>query len=215
MKTMFSLIKKTGIILLSAALLAACTKSGPVGPQGPQGPTGAQGPAGANGTNGTNGATGPQGPAGTANVIYSAWFTPSAYTVTTILGIINFNYNQSAPGITQVILDNGTVLTYGKLNGYNSSIWPTNQVGLLSITIDYQIGTTTNIDTWSAYATAGNLRINLVSSTNAYSGDASINHAHSFRYIIIPGGVAGARQSSPLPDFSNYDAVCKYYGISE
>lgn len=218
MKATSSLFKKAVIILLLATLLAACSKTGPAGPQGQTGATGAtgaQGPAGTNGTNGATGATGSQGPAGTANVIYSEWFTPSAYTVTTTFGIIHLDYNKSTPGITQAILDNGTVLTYGKLNGYSSALWPTNQVALLPITIDYQIGTTTNIDTWSANATVGNLEIDLVSSTNAYSGDGSINHAHSFRYIIIPGGVAGARQSSPPPDYSNYDAVCKYYGIPE
>lgn len=218
MKATSSLFKNAVIILSLATLFAACSKTGPVGPQGQTGATGVtgpQGPAGANGTNGTNGATGPQGPAGTANVIYSAWFTPAAFTVTTVFGIFNLNYNQSAPSITQAILDKGTVLTYGKLNGYATSIWPTDQVGLLPITIDYQIGTSTNIDTWSAFATVGNLRINLVSSDNAYSSDGSIAHAHSFRYIIIPGGVAGARQSSPPPDYNNYDAVCKYYGIPE
>lgn len=218
MKATSSLFKKTVIILSLATLFTACSKTGPAGPQGQTGATGAtgaQGPAGTNGTNGATGATGSQGPAGTANVIYSAWFTPSAYTVTTIFGIINFNYNQSAPGITQTILNSGTVLTYGMLNGYVSSLWPTNQVGLLPITIDYTEGATTNINTWSAYATLGNLRINFVSSTNQYSSDAEIDHAHSFRYIIIPGGVAGARQSSPPPDYSNYDAVCKYYKIPE
>lgn len=218
MKATFSFLKKTIVVLLSASLVAACSKTGPAGPQGPTGATGAtgpQGPAGTNGTNGAAGATGAQGPAGTANVIYSTWFTPSAYTVTTTFGITHLDYNKSAPGITQTILDNGTVLTYGKLNGYNSSLWPINQVALLPITIDYQIGTTTNIDTWSAYATAGNLEIDLMSSTNAYTSDAAINHNHSFRYIIIPGGVAGARLSSPPPDYNNYDAVCKYYRIPE
>lgn len=218
MKTVSGLFKRVVIILLLVTLFAACSKTGPTGPQGSTGPTGAtgaQGPAGANGTNGAAGAAGPQGPAGTANVIYSAWFTPSAYTVATAFGITHLDYNKPAPGITQAILDNGTVLTYGKLNGYNPSLWPTNQVGLLPITIDYQIGATTNIDTWSAFATAGNLKIDLVSSTNAYASDASINHNHSFRYIIIPGGVAGARLSSPPPDYNNYDAVCKYYGIPE
>ncbi len=209
------IIQSICILLFSVFTLSiSCSKTGPVGPQGPQGPAGPTGATGSQGPAGTNGATGPQGPAGTANVIYSAWFTPSVYTVTTVFGIINLNYNMAASGITQAILDNGAVLTYGKLNGYNPSLWPTNQVGKLPIIINYQIGTTTNIDTWSAYATVGNLRINLVSSTNAYTTDAAINHSHSFRYIIIPGGVAGARQSPP-PDYNNYDAVCKYYGIPE
>lgn len=202
MKTTKKLVDLAFCITL---LLASCSKTGPVGPQGPQGTTGATG---------LTGATGPQGPAGSANVVYSAWFTPPVYTVTTVFGIYNLDYTKTAPGITQAILDNGVVLTYGKLNGYNPTIWPTNQVAELPITINYQIGTSTNIDTWSAFATVGNLRINLVSSMNAYTTDGSINHTHSFRYMIIPGGVAGAR-TSPPPDYSNYGAVCKYYGIPE
>jgi hypothetical protein len=197
-------------------LVSSCTKTGPAGPTGVTGATGATG---------ATGVQGPQGPAGTANVIYSAWFTPAAYTVTTVFGIVNLDYIKPAAGITQSILDNGAVLTYGKLNGYNASLWPTDQVGKLPILINYQIGTNTNIDTWSAYATVGDLRINLVSSLNAYTSDAAINHSHSFRYIIIPGGVAGARQASPgvagtgysleqLRSMS-YEQVCRILSIPE
>ncbi|MGH2643043.1 MAG: hypothetical protein ACRDE2_03775 [Chitinophagaceae bacterium] len=214
MKPTIRLIKKAAIILLSAALFAGCSKTGPAGPQGQTGATGPQGPAGTAGTNGTNGATGAQGPAGTANVIYSAWFTPSAFTVTKPFGIYSFDYNQPAPGIKQSILDNGVVLVYGKLNGYASSIWPTNQIGLLPIVLTYQSGGI-QIDTWSAFATVGNLRINFMNDNNLYTTDASISHSHSFRYVIIPGGVAGARLSSSPPDYNNYEAVCRYYGIPE
>jgi hypothetical protein len=59
-------------------------------------------------------------------------------------------------------------------------------VAQLPIAITYLIGSTGNIDTWSALATVGNLRIELISSMNAYS---SISTAHQFRYVIIPGGV--------------------------
>lgn len=132
------------------------------------------------------GDTGPAGATGSANVIYSSWFTPASYTKDTVFGIWGFNYNETAAAITQPILDSGTVLTFGKLDGYVTSIWPTNQVAQLPIVITYLDGSTANIDTWSAYATLGNLRINLVSSLNAYGG---ISNAHQFRYIIIPGGV--------------------------
>ena len=156
------------------------------------------------------GDTGPAGPAGTANVIYSDWFTPSAYTISTVFGLKNFDYRKTAPGITQVVLDSGAVLTYGKLSGYNALIWPTGSVSLMPIAINYLNGSTPNIDTWSAIDSVGMLRINLTSSTNAYS---SISNAHSFRYIIIPGAVHGGRQIDLRS--MTYGQVCEYLNIPE
>ncbi len=132
------------------------------------------------------GDTGPTGPAGTANVIYSDWFTPAAYKKDTIFGSYGFNYDKADPAITQKIIDSGTVITYGKLDGYNPIIWPAAQVSALPIVLTYLSGSNANIDTWSALVTPGNLRIRLVSSLNAYG---SISNAHLFRYVIIPGGV--------------------------
>ncbi|MCO5239267.1 MAG: hypothetical protein M9904_04370 [Chitinophagaceae bacterium] len=132
---------------------------------------------------------GEQGLPGTANVQYSDWFTPANYTVTTKFGTINLDYTQAVPGITQDILDKGTVLVYGKLNGYAITLWPTDQTAQLPIQVYYHIGTATNIDTWSALPVVGKLRINLVSSANAYNSDQAISHNHAFRYVIIPGGV--------------------------
>ena len=144
------------------------------------------GPAGAVGATGAAGAAGPQGPAGSANVIYSDWFTPDAYVKDTVFGTWGFYYDSAVAAITQPILDSGTVITFGKLDGYNPVIWPTNQVEALPIAITYMDGSTPNIDTWQALLTPGNLRIQLQSSLNAYG---SISTAHQFRYIIIPGGV--------------------------
>lgn len=129
---------------------------------------------------------GAKGDPGTANVIYSDWYTPSTYAQTTIFGTINFTADIAATKITQAILDKGSVLVYGKLNGYNPVIWPLDQVSQLPIAINYMSGTTPNLDTWSALCTVGNVRITLTSSTNAYT---NISNAHQFRYIIIPGGV--------------------------
>lgn len=160
--------RSRALLLLCAAtlLIAGCSgKEGPTGPTGPQGQ---------------------QGPAGTANVIYSAWFTPSKYDTATVFGTRNLRYDQAAPQITQAVLDNGVVLTYGKLEGYNPAFWPTGRVALLPITLTYVQGNT-QIDTWSAYVTVGNLRINFTNNMNLYSSLAS---SHSFRYVIIPGGMS-------------------------
>lgn len=170
------------------------------------------------------GKQGEQGPPGTANVQYSDWFTPATFTVATRFGIINFDYTQPVPAITQDILDKGTVLVYGKLNGYNTTLWPADQVKQLPIQVYYKSGATTNIDTWSASSTAGNLRINLLNSTNAYANDQAISHQHAFRYIIIPGGqkitgLSGNRSisSRQAEDVSrlSYQEICRALDIPE
>lgn len=182
------------LITIAAAIFSSCTKEGPAGPAGPQGQTGA---------------TGATGATGTANVIYSDWFTPSSYTATNGFGgIKNIDFTQAAPGITQDVLDKGVVLTYGKLNGYSSSIWPANQVAKLPILVNYISGGVTQTDTWSAFETAGSLRINFVNNTNLYG---SISNSHSFRYVIIPGGNAASRTANP--DLNDYNAVCEFYNI--
>jgi hypothetical protein len=182
----------------------SCTKEGPAGPAGATGATGA---------------TGVPGPAGSANVIYSDWFTPNPYVLTTVFGMKNFDFNQAAPGISQDILDKGEVLVYGKLLGYVPSIWPAGQVSKLPISLTYISGSQ-QTDTWSGYATAGNLRINFVNSANLYT---SISTSHTFRYILIPGGVSGStanlvsnsKQKSAKVDFKSmtYEQVCDYLKI--
>lgn len=154
--------------------------------KGDPGPAGAAGPAGPAGSAGSTGATGPQGPAGSANVIYSQWFTPPAWIKDTIFGEYGFNYTKATTDITQPVVDSGVVLTFGKLNGYTSLIWPTAQVALLPITLTYRLSGTIYNDTWSALATAGNLKIRFVDDQNYYNG---ISNAHQFRYVVIPGGV--------------------------
>jgi hypothetical protein len=61
-------------------------------------------------------------------------------------------------------------------------------------------GTTQNIDSWSSLITLGNVRIDLASSSNAYT---NISNAHSFRYVIIPGGVHTLGSINP----KNYNQV--------
>lgn len=195
-------------LTLSVAIMlfiSSCGKNGAVGPQGPQGVAGPQGAPGATGPAGPIGTT---GATGTANVIYSDWITPATYVKTTIFGTIYFNYDMAAPKITQDILDKGTVIVYGKLNGYNPVIWPTDQVSALPIVITYMSGSTSNIDTWSANATIGNVRISLTSSTNAYG---SISNAHQFRYVIIPGGV----HTTASINLKNYEQVKAAFNMKD
>jgi hypothetical protein len=92
------------------------------------------------------------------------------------------------------VIDSGTVITFGKLDGYNAAIWPTSQVSALPIAITYLVGSNPDFDTWSALVTTGNLRIRLVSSLNQYG---SISNAHQFRYVVIPGGVKSTASLKP------------------
>jgi hypothetical protein len=206
-------MKKINIMfsLLTAAalLLSSCGKNGAPGPQGPAGPTGPTGPAGTNGTNGTTGptgATGATGATGTANVMYSAWITPASYTKDTVFSTYHFYANIAASGITQDVLDKGTVIVYGKLDGYTSTIWPSDQVSPLPIVVTYMEGSTVYTDTWSSLVTLGNVRIDFVDNNNLYGG---ISNAHQFRYVIIPGAVltAALRQHLNLKDYSQVKAA--------
>jgi hypothetical protein len=203
-KTLFQLF----LIAVLSLLIVSCKK-------------GDTGPAGVAGATGPGGPTGPTGPVGTANVIYSGWFTPATYTKDTIFGIYGFNYTKATTDITQGVLDSGTVITFGKLNGYVPVVWPTNLVGQLPISIDYLIGAATNIDTWSASLSVGNLKIRLVSSTNAYN---LISNAHQFRYIIIPGGIKSTVASVKLGLVNgnassllqmSYAEICQRLGVPE
>jgi hypothetical protein len=173
-------MKKTNYLLLLAIAFtvilfaSSCGKEGAVGPQGPAGATG---PAGA---------AGPTGPTGTANVLYSDWVTPAAYTSSTVFGITHFNATITAASVTQDVLDHGTVIVYAKLDGYATNIWPTDQVGQLPVVLTYQLSSVTYIDTWSASATAGSIKIDFTDDLNFYTG---ISNMHQFRYVIVPGGV--------------------------
>ena len=182
---------------------------------------------------GDTGDPGTPGKDGAANVIYSAWFKPDVYIKDTLFNVWGFKYNKSAPDITQSMLDSGTIITYGKLLGYNPLIWPTTQVATLPILLTYNTGSVTP-DTWSALVTVGNLRIRLVNDKNIYS---SISNGHEFRYIIIPPGkkaTLSVRRSgdgvvpavSTVSDFSvrkvitdhehmTYSEVCRLLNIPE
>ncbi len=189
-------LKLVTLTSLLALFILSCQK-GQTGPTGPAGPNGAQGPV------------------GSANVIYSSWFTPAAYTKDTVFGIWGFNYNKPASDITQPVLDSGVVIVFAKLLGYNPAVWPATQVGQLPITLTYVQGVTMT-DTWTAAATAGNLKIRFVNDHNFYTG---ISTSHQFRYIIVPGGVKSSAAEHPgiVHNYQSmtYAEVCKALGIAE
>ena len=198
----------------AALLLTACHKTGPMGPQGAtgaKGDTGATGAPGANGANGANGATGAKGDTGTANVIYSAWITPSSYLSSTAAGITHLDADIPAAQITQAMLDSGSVQVYGKLTVYDTTVWKAGQVSQLPISVTFRNRNQTYIDTWSALVTVGNVRIDFVDDRNFYT---SLTPTSQFRYVIIPGAVLAGVTKHHI-NLNNYNEVKQTFKLKD
>jgi hypothetical protein len=155
----------------------------PIALQGPAGPTGA------------TGATGPQGPAGTANVLYTPWITPTNWTLYAGYGGQNIvEHVENIPAITNAIYQNGTVLCFGDLEDYVSTIWPSGQVGQLPITVVFKYNGAVTTDTWQTVYNVGSSTIQMYDTENNFTQYSFISSR--FRWVIIPGGssVAGSVQ---------------------
>ena len=182
--------------------------AGPAGPAGtpgatgPAGPAGATGPAGPAGPAGATGPAGPPGPAGSANVIYSNWFNIGSDQRDTTLFSIDYKYTYyPVTSFTQAVIDNGVILTYFKFLGF-----PT-EVRLLP-TVVPDVGVYLE-----SVATVGTLYFrwyNIASPTNP---PFAIGPTNQLRWIVIPGGVLGARMRDPKT--MTYEEVCAEYNISQ
>ncbi len=206
-------------LLISQILFTACKgpagDPGPAGKDGTNGQNGAAGAQGVAGNAGANGAQGATGATGTANVIYGNWVDMNvasywyklngidknnpAYTYQANIG---WGANFAAP-ITQEILDKGTILIYGKYEASNAD----KKVYLLP---------STTLNNYKMESFAGINRIYLqiiypttVTLSTTYSPTFSINQ---FRYVIIPGSINGRK---PAIDYSDYEAVKKYYNLKD
>ncbi|MBD1263097.1 collagen-like protein [Maribacter polysiphoniae] len=113
-------IKLFGLVLIALSLIfTSC--DGEDGEDGAMGPAGIDGVDGINGVDGTNGEDGEDG---NANIIASEWLRLS-FEKTLANGLPHFNGTKSAPEITSEIVEEGTVIVYGKLNGYvEKNVWP-------------------------------------------------------------------------------------------
>lgn len=144
--------------------------------------------------------------------MYSDWFMPESWTSSEVFGRTVFSYEEPAPEITQDILDSGVVLVYGKLNGYSSTIWPTNQVSQLPITIQYAQAES-QIDVWSANLRPDTLKLTLTNNTDVYG---SISTVHEFRYLILPGGAPVSTSTAGVVDADlSYEKMLELYGVPE
>ena len=177
------------LLALAITFIAvSCTKEGPEGPAGatgPQGPTGT-GATGATGPIGPQGPAGPVGPPGTANVIYSPWF---AVTTMTALDSTHIDYGgikryiRTAPGVTAGVIDNGLVLSYWRV-GTGINVPPTSIPLLFDQTGTYYMGFWLNTG-----------RIFYFTKIFGTAGGWTPNSTGEFRYIIIPGSIAGGRSA--------------------
>ncbi|HUR66962.1 MAG TPA: hypothetical protein VMZ03_11500 [Chitinophagaceae bacterium] len=189
------------LLALAITLIAiSCTKEGPEGPagaqgaQGPQGGVGPAGPAGAIGPTGPAGPVGPvgpagpAGPAGSANVIYSAWINePTSWGVDTFMSSINGNAKRfivTAPSLSQAVLDQGIVLSYFRSSNIGN--------GTISLPWTFAIGTTP-IQMDSRPALNKIVYFFWMPNNAAVAVPFGAIGAAQFRYVIIPGAVAGGR----------------------
>jgi hypothetical protein len=182
-------------------LLASCSK----GPKGDTGPTGPQGPQG------TTGATGAQG---TANVIYSPWlnvtFSPSGLDTNVIAQI-------PAPQLSDSILNSGLVKVYFNAGsdapgGKIVLPLPINEPFLFTDSSNNPVTLIVN-----PYFTLDTIFV--ISNNDISSFQQGGYNFQQFRYIIVPGGVAGLSTKigdakKPL-DWNNYNAVKQYFKIPD
>lgn len=173
------------IIICLIVGLFGCRKNPPPGIPGPRGEQGVPGPKGPTGPKGYTGIGGN----GIANVKSSGW-------ISELEGIYYSNGDTVGriytDAITPEILQTGNVIVYFKVPG--SGVYK----------LDYYSNSliiTERLDVGVAFI---------------YSSLDFRRVGMSFRYIIIPGTLgADARRSNRLPDFNDYSAVCKYYGLKE
>jgi hypothetical protein len=195
MKAKSSLTLLASLVLITF-IFTQCQK-GDVGPAGPAGPAGGAGPAGS---------TGPKGDTGTANVIYSPWLDVTyRYLIDTngtVYDTLGFVANIPASKLTQSILDKGEMKVY-----MNWGTQTTPDVAPLPILDPFFTGLIINPEFLLQ-------RIDLFSNFNATTyTDAGLKYLQ-YRYILIPGSVAG-RLSKPAVDWNNYNEVKAYLGLTD
>ncbi|MEM7368986.1 MAG: hypothetical protein AAF587_10345 [Bacteroidota bacterium] len=201
MKT-FHFSVKLLLIALFAALfsLTSCEgPEGPIGPQGPEGPAGqagATGPAGADGADGATGATGATGQQGASGQNGNANVKSYTFTVGNSDYSADNKVTLDVPAITQDIVDNGVVLVYWQ----SSDGWR-----LLPFTFITSSGLTTRtlMSNYSLAQVVLQLRTIPVDNTFKYTG--------TFRIVVIEGN---AGKKGYDVDFSDYEAVINYFGLS-
>lgn len=187
------------LLLLAFAFIAInCTKEGPEGPAGsigaqgptggsgpagPGGPIGPSGPAGPTGPVGPTGPIGPTGPTGTANVIYSSWHPLTNTWRDSSVAAANMKVNDEAvTSISAAITANGVVLGYFRISGTQTFPLPFTNVNV----------SLSSPATWGYLPEIGKIIYTYFVHSNPLL-PPSANSSNQYRWIVIPGGVAGGR----------------------
>ncbi|QGK75928.1 hypothetical protein [Flavobacterium sp. SLB02] len=155
---------------------------------------------GTDGVNGTDGQAGEKGATGTANVIYSAWLTAPTAVAETIDGTSGMSTSINAPQLSEDILAKGTVLVYVSF-------------GSGTYTLPYTSTAGGFVNTITAISTAK--KIKLFRFRHDAGGTVNLPTSLSWRYILIPGGVAAATSKTAKPDYAkmSYQEVCAHFNI--
>jgi hypothetical protein len=153
------------------------------------------------GKDGVDGVNGEKGATGTANVIYSAWLTAPTAVAETIDGTSGMSTSIVAPELSDDILSKGTILVYVSFG-----------TGTFSIPYTSTAGGTVNTIT----AIASLKKIKLFRFTHSGAGTVGLPTSLSWRYILIPGGLAAATGKKAPVDYSlmTYEEVCAHFNIA-
>lgn len=242
-KHIFSILSFAAIVLLSSCSKGDKGATGPVGIAGPAGVQGVQGPIGQAGLVGPQGITGIQGPVGPAapptTVTYSSW-APAAWTVVSTTGQIRARYARPAPGITAASLSNSIVLTFMRnpptLTGAVTGVAPTANITGQVVPLPYTdanriefppaSGSFANyVHEWAHAlpAAGGTINFEYRAVTIVWTvTSANLNSLGiEYRYVLIPGGIAGGRiTSGPAAGYTvdqvkamSYDQVRSMFNI--
>lgn len=207
--------------------------NGTPGATGPQGPNGTPGATGPQGPNGTPGATGPQGPTGTANVIYSAW-KPAAANWNNITRDNTTSKSSFilAPEVTQTVIDSALIMVYARFAGGDTltfSLPHTSYAGsaVSTISAQAQLETTEPIGytpvpsapavaAGAAVPAANQARIRLFRFTHDNSASVAVSAGGTYRYIIVPGGIAAAASANSKGlNWQDYSSVKRYFNLPD
>lgn len=221
--------------IAAIALITSCSKgdkgaTGPIGIAGAAGPQGLQGTIGQSGLVGPQGIVGPQGVTGPAapatTVTYSSWATAS-WTVVSTTGQIRTRYTRPAPGITAASLSTNVILTYmrnpptltGALAGVAPSANITGQVVPLPYSDANRVEFPPSSGTFVNYthewvhalpATGGSINFEY-RIAGGITWTVSVANFNSlgieYRYVLIPGGIAGGRFTNGPAGGYNVDQV--------
>lgn len=129
------------------------------------------------GCEGPEGPSGPAGPAGSANVIYSDWYSPETWVLSTTFGVSERSFTMTTSALTQEIIDYGVVLVYMRFVGFNPEI---SQLPLILADVDYS---------FLFRAQAGSIKVVYYLTTDPTTDPVVIPSDNHVRYVLIPGGV--------------------------